>query len=262
MCAKKSGLLARPKSGGHDYENLSFIATEPYIIIDLVNQRDITINLTEETAWVQTGATLGELYYKISQASLVHAFPAGTCPSVGVGGFLSGGGMGMLTRKYGLGADNVLDARVINANGEILDRKAMGEDYFWAIRGGGGGSFGVVTAWQIKLVRVPSAVTFFNKRVPMKQGNLPQIIAKWQTLAPTLPQELLIRILLKYDATSKDVNADFNSQYLGPKSDLLALLNQKFPELNVTDITLMTTLGSMPPWLLLAEEQMVLWKYF
>lgn len=235
VCAKKNGLLVRPKSGGHDYENLSFMATEPYIMIDLVNIREVTVDLKEESAWVQTGTTLGELYVKISQASPVHGFPGGTCHSVGTGGFISGGGMGMLTRKYGLGADNVLDARVINANGEILDRKAMGEDYFWAIRGGGGGSFGVVVAWKLRLVRVTPLVTTFDKKHFLSAGNLPQLLSKWQAVAPTLPGEMIVRVMLQYSKKAEQVQISFNSQYMGPKEEALKLINSKFPEMNLNE---------------------------
>ena len=65
-------------------------------------------------------------------------------------------------RKYGLAADNVLDAYLIDANGKIINSEAMGEDLFWAIREGGGASFGVTLSWKIKLVRVPPTVTTFN----------------------------------------------------------------------------------------------------
>ncbi|KAM7530365.1 hypothetical protein LguiB_033775 [Lonicera macranthoides] len=104
------------------------------------------------------GATLGELYYSIAQKSRTLAFPAGVCPIVGVGGHLSGGGYGMLSRKHGIAIDHIIDAQLVDVNGQILDRESMGEDLFWAIRGSGGASFGVIIEWKIKLVSVPQNV--------------------------------------------------------------------------------------------------------
>ncbi|KAL0352771.1 UNVERIFIED_CONTAM: Berberine bridge enzyme-like 21 [Sesamum angustifolium] len=118
--------------------------------------------MEDETAWVQSGALLGELYYRIWEKSEVHGFPAGVCPTVGVGGHISGAGYGNMLRKYGLTVDHVIDAQIVDSNGRILDRESMGEDLFWAIRGGGGASFGVILAYKIKLVSVPPIVTVFR----------------------------------------------------------------------------------------------------
>jgi len=161
-CSRQLGLQIRVRSGGHDYEGPSYISKDPFVMVDLINMRSIQVNLADETAWVQASASLGELYYKISKASKVHGFPAGTCPSVGIGGHISGGGQGVMLRKHGLAADHVVDAYIIDANGNIHDRKSMGEDVFWAIRGGSATSYGVILAWKIRLVRVPPIVTVFN----------------------------------------------------------------------------------------------------
>ena len=101
-------------------------------------------------AWVQAGAILGELYTKIAEKSKTLAFPAGICSTVGAGGHISGGGYGNLIRKHELSVDHVVDAQFVDVNGKILNRSSMGEDLFWAIRGGGGASFGVILSYTIK----------------------------------------------------------------------------------------------------------------
>ncbi|KAL0292546.1 UNVERIFIED_CONTAM: O-acetylstemmadenine oxidase [Sesamum calycinum] len=220
ICSRKHNLQIRVKSGGHDYEGLSYLSKTPFVMIDLINLHSISVNLEEETAWVQSGATLGELYYSIAQKSRVHGFPAGLCPSVGIGGHFSGGGFGTLLRKHGLAADNILDAYFIDANGDILDRESMGEDLFWAIRGGGGGSFGIIIAWKIKLVRVPPVVTVFTIHKNLDQEAM-QLVHKWQRVADKLPEDLFIRIVIQHpdgptEETQKTVEVLFNSLFLGP----------------------------------------------
>ncbi|MED6205124.1 hypothetical protein PIB30_015028 [Stylosanthes scabra] len=198
LCTNKHGMHLRVRSGGHDYEGLSYLSTytppSAFVMIDLNQLRSIHVNLPHETAWVQAGATLGELYYMISKASGVHGYPAGICPSVGVGGHISGGGFGTMLRKFGTAADHVVDAYLIDVNGNILDRKSMGEDLFWAIRGGTATSFGIILAWKIKLVRVPPVVTGFNIRRTLEEGAT-MLINKWQHVADKLHQDLFIRVV-------------------------------------------------------------------
>ncbi|KAI3501949.1 hypothetical protein L1887_29978 [Cichorium endivia] len=112
--------------------------------------RSVDVNVAKRTAWVQGGATVGELYYTITQKSNTLFFPAGLCPGVGVGGHMGGGGYGNLMRKHGLAADNVVNVRFMDVNGNILNKKSMGKDLFWAIRGGGASSFGIVLAWKLR----------------------------------------------------------------------------------------------------------------
>ncbi|KAK1610567.1 hypothetical protein QYE76_034240 [Lolium multiflorum] len=150
LCGRRHDVRVRVRSGGHDYEGLSYRSERPetFAVVDLANLRAVRVNRRAATAWVDSGATLGELYYTVAKAAPGLAFPAGVCPTIGVGGHFSGGGMGMMMRKYGFSVDNVLDATLVDATGRLLDKKAMGRDLFWAIRGGGGGSFGIVLSWK------------------------------------------------------------------------------------------------------------------
>lgn len=92
LCSKKLGIHLRVRSGGHDYEGLSFVSQieNPFMILDLAKLRGVDVNIEDNTAWVQAGATVGEVYYRIAEKSSAHAFPAGLCTSLGVGGHITG----------------------------------------------------------------------------------------------------------------------------------------------------------------------------
>ena len=124
----------------------------------------LVFDIEDETAWVESGATVGELYYKIAKKNNVHEFPTGIFISLGIGGHNTGRAYRAMRRKYGLAADNVTEGR-------ILDRQAMGEDLLWAIGGGGGGSSSVLVAWKIKLVPVPPRVTYFSINKIMQEND-------------------------------------------------------------------------------------------
>ncbi|XP_059667949.1 tetrahydroberberine oxidase-like [Cornus florida] len=250
VCSKKHGLQLRVRSGGHDYEGLSYVSDVPFIVLDLANLRSIRIDIEDESAWVESGATMGELYYRIAEKSKVYGFPAGTCHTVGVGGHFTGGGFGTIFRKYGLAADNVIDARIIDVNGRILDRRSMGEDLFWAIRGGGGESFGVILSWKIKLVPVPSIVTIFNVQKSLEQGAT-KLLYKWQTIADKFPEDLFLHAIIGVVDASQNANktivVSFDALFLGGVEELLPLINQSFPELGLNhgDCTEMSWIKSV-----------------
>ncbi|XP_048141239.1 berberine bridge enzyme-like 26 [Rhodamnia argentea] len=250
ICSRRYGLQMRTRSGGHDYEGLSYLSEVPFVIVDMGNLRSISVDVEEKTAWVQSGATVGELYYRIAEKSKTLGFPAGLCPTVGVGGHFSGGGYGTLLRKYGLAADNVIDAQLIDAQGQLLDRESMGEDLFWAIRGGGGGSFGVVVSWKVKLVPVPSTVTVFALQRTLEQ-NATKLVHQWQLVANKLPEDLFLQVILQsYNSGpngTRTMQAIFKTLYLGGVDSLLKVIRNSFPELNVTrqDCTEMSWIESV-----------------
>ncbi|KAH0898974.1 hypothetical protein HID58_048542 [Brassica napus] len=104
ICSKKLGIHLRFRSGGHDYEGLSYVSEmkKPFILMDLSKLRKIDVNIEKNRAWVQAGATIGELYYRIAEKSQVHGFPAGLCSSIGIGGQITGGAYGPFLTIYDL----------------------------------------------------------------------------------------------------------------------------------------------------------------
>ncbi|XVE99351.1 hypothetical protein REPUB_Repub03eG0190700 [Reevesia pubescens] len=234
ICSQKVGFQLKIRSGGHDYEGLSYVFDKPFFVLDMFNLRSISVDMADESAWVGSGATLGELYYNIWKNSKVHGFPAGVCPTVGVGGHLSCAGYGTMVRKYGLSVDHIVDAKIVDVNGKILDRKGMGEDLFWAIRGGGAASFGVVLSYKIKLVPVPETVTVFRVERYLAD-NASDVALKWQSVAPTTDNNLFMRMLLQPVTRNKQMTLRVTvmALYLGDANSLVSLLGKNFPELHL-----------------------------
>nr|XP_043606059.1 berberine bridge enzyme-like 27 [Erigeron canadensis] len=236
VCSVEYGHQIRIRSGGHDYEGLSYTSFDqtPFVLLDLNQLRSVEVDLEAKTAWVESGATLGELYYWVSKKSNnTFGFPSGECTSVGVGGQLSGGGYGTMARKHGLSADNVIDAFLVDVNGRILDRDSMGEDLFWAIRGGGGGgSFGVVVSWKISLVYVPPIVTVFS--LPKKLDKIgTQLVHKWQYIGNNITNDLFMNLLISPLPQSTTMKVTINGLFLGTAKELIAIMDDTFPELRL-----------------------------
>ncbi|KAL9236644.1 hypothetical protein vseg_011286 [Gypsophila vaccaria] len=236
VCCRETSLEIRVRGAGHSYEGLSSMprGNTPFVIIDMMNLNQVVIDMESESAWVGGGATLGELYTAVAEHSRGQlGFPAGVGPTVGVGGHFSGGGIGVMARKYGLSADNVVDLGLIDGDGRVLGRADMGEDVFWAILGGGGGNFGVVYKWKVQLVKVPPKVTCFRvtKKGPNNQ-ELAKLVHKWQFIAPKLDDEFYLGVYLT-SGTNHEVYVTFVGFYLGPKNEAMSIRNHQFSELDI-----------------------------
>ncbi|CAN1790151.1 Tetrahydroberberine oxidase [Linum perenne] len=239
LCSQNhTALQLRVRSGGHDFEGLSYVSSQPFLLIDLVNFRNVSVHVPTKSAWVQAGAVLGEVYHAIASATPNLAFPAGICPTVGIGGHISGGGYGMLLRKYGMAADNILDAQLVDSQGRVLNRASMGEDVFWAIRGGGGNTFGIVVSWKLNLVQIPSRLTAFTISSTTEK-NVTRLVDRYQHVADKLTDDILILLNVnRVNSTNENtttIQAVFQALYLGKTESLIKEMKQSFPELELTE---------------------------
>lgn len=148
--AAENDLLLAVRSGGHSIALQSVV--DDALVIDLSLMKRIEIDPATQTARVEPGATSGDLAWPAHAHGL--ALSTGDTQSVGMGGLTTGGGIGYLVRKHGLTIDNLLSARVVTADGQILTASPTEHpDLFWAIRGGGG-NMGVVVEFTYRLAPV------------------------------------------------------------------------------------------------------------
>lgn len=141
--ARDNGLLLAVRGGGHNGAGLG--SCDGGLVIDLSPMKGIRVNQAAGTVRVEGGCTWGDVDHATFPFGL--AVPTGFLSSTGVGGLTLGGGLGYLTRRFGLTIDNLLEVDMVLADGRIVTASAEEhEDLFWAVRGGGG-NFGVVTSF-------------------------------------------------------------------------------------------------------------------
>ncbi len=169
------------RSGGHSYTGLS--STQGVLIdVGLMQQ----IELVGDIAIIGSGAKLGDVYATLGRHH--RSIPAGSCASVGIAGLVQGGGLGVADRRYGLSCDALQSIDIVTADGELRHCSAIEHaDLFWALRGGGGGQFGIVT--QLQMQTFPTApVRNYIGRYPLKHGL--QVLQNWQLWLSELPDDI------------------------------------------------------------------------
>ncbi|MFL6030395.1 MAG: FAD-binding oxidoreductase [Gaiellaceae bacterium] len=152
--ARRAGLELSIRGGGHNVAGRA--VTDAGLMIDLAEMKRIAVDPHRRTATAEGGVVWGELNEATAEHGL--AVTGGTVSGTGIAGYTLGGGLGWLMAKYGLAADNLLAAELVTAEGDILHVDAASHpDLLWALRGGGG-NFGVVTAFTFRLHRVEAIV--------------------------------------------------------------------------------------------------------
>jgi FAD/FMN-containing dehydrogenase len=181
--ARRHDLPLAVRGGGHNGAGLG--TNDDGVVIDLSLLKRIEVDPHGRTVRVGGGATWGEVDRATGEHGL--ATPSGIISTTGVGGLTLGGGLGYLTRKYGLAVDNLLEAELVLASGEQVRASADEHpDLYWAIRGGGG-NFGVVTSFLFRLNEVGTVIagpTFW----PVEAGG--EVLSVYREFLPSAPREL------------------------------------------------------------------------
>src|SRR5215207_8512209 len=152
--ARETGLELAVRSGGHSIPGHS--VSDGGIVLDLSALKRLDVDVERRTAWAEAGLTAGEYTTAAGAHGLATGF--GDTASVGIGGLTLGGGVGYLSRAYGLTIDDLLAAEIVTADGQIVEVDAENDpDLFWAIRGGGG-NFGVATRFKFRLHELDGVV--------------------------------------------------------------------------------------------------------
>jgi FAD/FMN-containing dehydrogenase len=208
--ADRHDVRVAARSGGHSYAGYS--TPREGVVVDLRRLRAIAVDRGGRRASVGAGARMIE----VSDALARHggAVPGGSCPTVGFGGLALGGGYGLASRALGLTADNVTGIAVVTPDGRLRRIDARHDpDLFWALRGGGGGNFGIVTRFELRVHRVARAARF-SATFPSAGAAL----AAWEAWAPEADPALTSVLQLGTDS------ATAVGQYLGPEDRLERLL--------------------------------------
>ncbi|MBW4639938.1 MAG: FAD-binding oxidoreductase [Gloeocapsa sp. UFS-A4-WI-NPMV-4B04] len=182
---RAQGLPLSVRGGGHDFAGRALV--ENGVVIDLSQMRAVTIDPDARSAHVQGGATAGDLMEAAQEYGLATA--TGTVSSVGMAGFTLGGGYSPLIGAYGLGADNLLSAQVVTADGQLVTANAQEHaDLLWGLRGGGG-NFGAVVSLEYRLhplTTVLSGLLLY----PLEQAKT--VLHRFNEFIATAPDELTI----------------------------------------------------------------------
>ncbi len=209
-------IRVRARSGGHSYAGYSTVSDG--VVLDLRRLNSIRVDKHAGTATIGAGAQLIDVYAGLAQRGMT--LPAGSCPSVGVAGVTLGGGFGLASRRLGLTTDNLIGVRIVTADGQLRTvNKRSDPGLLWALRGGGGGNFGVVTEFTFKVHPLPASAAYFNVIWPWSSAD--EAIAAWQAWAPHTTDKAT-SILHLNSGSSPSITA--NGQFFGPAASLPGLL--------------------------------------
>jgi FAD binding domain/Berberine and berberine like len=219
------------RCGGHSYAGYSL---SEGIVLDVSRMSAVRVE-AGGLATVGAGARLIDVVSGLAPAGVM--VPDGTCATVGISGLTLGGGQGVTARLFGLTCDSLEAARVVTADGRVLTCDANHHpDLFWALRGGGGGNFGVVTSFTFRTHAAPT-LTLAALHWPWSEAG--SVLGAWQDWGPSAPPELWSSCRLRWEpgvGPTVGIEAVWagSPSGLGPYLDTLSAMVGAAPSRSVT----------------------------
>ncbi|MDQ6849489.1 MAG: FAD-binding protein [Actinomycetota bacterium] len=216
--AAAGGAPLRLRAGGHSYGGWS---TGEGLIADVSHLSTVSVDTASGLARIGAGARLVDVYTALGARGV--AIAAGSCPTVGITGLTLGGGIGVLARAFGLTCDALRSVQIVTADGRLREVDATADpDLFWALRGGGGGSFGAVTALTMAVRPAPNVQTFFLDW-DLQHGE--SVLGAWQGWMSNADNRLWSTCKLLADPGRGAQHARVAGTWIGPARDLPAQLS-------------------------------------
>jgi len=183
---REHGIELAVRGGGHNAGGLG--VADDALVIDLSLLRSTTVDPENRMVRADAGCTWGDVDHATGAFGM--ATPSGFLSSTGVAGLTLGGGIGYLTRRFGLTVDNLLSADVVLADGRLVTASwAAHSDLFWALRGGGG-NFGIVASFTFRCHDIGEGGTVIAGPVFYDLDDVGEVMRWYRALIPTLPEEL------------------------------------------------------------------------
>jgi hypothetical protein len=237
------------RGGGHSAAG--YCLNSGGMVIDLQNMTAKRLDAARQVCWAQTGNRWHDLYIFLQQTNTGFIPIGGGCPTVGIPGFMLGGGLSFVSRSYGLSVDNLVSIDLVTPDGKLRtisgeSKSKEDQDLWWACRGGGGGNFGIAVAFELRVHKPPTPTMLVGQiRYPTEAAQ--EVLGFYNEWIETVPDELSVYGFMGKVALPAHPDISVNSIGLTPifngptreGMDLIAPI-LKFPNIfiNLYDMTL------------------------
>src|SRR5215831_10968589 len=182
------------RGGGHSAAG--YCLNQGGLVIDLTGMTGKRFDAKRQVCWAQTGNRWHDLYIFLQSVNTGYIPIGGGCPTVGIPGFMLGGGLSFVSRSYGLSIDNLVSIEIVTPDGKLRKISAESkskeeQDLWWACRGAGGGNFGIAVAFELRVHKPPTA-TMLCGQIRYPAAAAQDVLGFYNEWIETVPDELAV----------------------------------------------------------------------